>query len=127
MNRRKNIFKRRPQNSFFSVSETMHKGTEALEPRSFCFQASLTHLTSAEAPGEGIELLAFVLKFLFWLCFSITASWLLAPRSAGAHRAWTTVHKHHKKPCRVPNLFYLLQSHQESKKLGYLNSLVPSP
>lgn len=123
----KTVFKRKPQNSFFSVSETMHKGTEALEPVSFCFQPSLTHLTSAAAPGEEVELLAFVHRFLSWLCFSITTSWLLAPRTAGAHRARTTVHKHHKKLCWGPDLLCLLQSHQESKKLWYLNSLVPSP
>lgn len=95
MNRPKNIFKGKSQNSFFSVSETMHKGTEALEPVSFYFQSSLTHLTSAAAPGE-VELLAFVHRFLSWLCFSITTCWRLAPRTAGAHRALTTVHKHHK-------------------------------
>lgn len=116
-----------PRTPFSVFQRRCTRGQRHWSPEVSAFRPSVPHLTSAEAPGEGVELLAFVLTFLFWLCFSITVSWLLAPRSAGAHRAWTTVHKHHKKPFWGPNLLCLLQSHQESKKLGYFNSLLPSP
>lgn len=129
MDRREIVFQTRPQKSLFSTSETMHKLGGGVHTRawSLCYYASSSNLVWAEAPEQEFSYQPLPTAYSSG-CSSVCHNYLVLARAKcrGTQRTDSSGQALQEELCRGSHLLYLPQSHQESNKSPYMDSLLPS-
>lgn len=96
MDRRENKFLTRPQSSFFSVSETMHKyrGRKHKRPESLPLLLPSQSYMNRSPRGKNLVTSIYPWVTLLVVHQSVTNIYCLQELSTEAQRAWTVVHRH---------------------------------